>query len=135
MAPKIEVAKDTGIFDNLDALRVETPTAPLSSLGPKRRRRLTESFARIPHERGLALHQQGIGSAGWVILIELDRLILHERGRNPVRLTNRNLRRYGIDHKKKWRALLRLREAGVITIEQHGRQAPLITHLWFPIGG
>jgi hypothetical protein len=121
------------VFDDLDKLRAATPQltpkAPTGS--PRRRSRLTETFARIPHTKGLALHQHDIGSVGWTILLELDRLIFEARGRNPVSLTNHDLRRYGIDRAGKWRALRKLEAAGVIAIEQRGREAPLITHRWF----
>lgn len=122
------------VFNDLDTLRAATPQlTPKPPRGSPRRSRLTETFARIPHTKGLALHQHDIGSVGWTILLELDRLIFEARGRNPVSLTNHNLRRYGIDRAGKWRALRKLETAGVIAIEQRGREAPLITHLWFPI--
>ena len=123
------------VFDDLEVLRATTsqltPRAPSSS--PRRRQRSTESFARIPYAKGLALHQHDIGSAGWTILLELDRLILEARGRNPVSLTNHHLRQYGVDRAGKWRALRKLEAAGVIAIERRGREAPLITHLWFSV--
>jgi hypothetical protein len=83
---------DVSIFDDLDALRAAAPEPATAH----RRTRLTETFARVPHDRALALLD--IGSAGWAILVKLDRLILIQRGRNPVRLTNSNLRRFGLDH-------------------------------------
>ena len=122
------------VFDDLDALQAATPQlTPKAPSGRRRRRqRSTESFARIPYAKGLALHQHDIGSVGWTILLELDRLILEAGGRNPVRLTNHHLRQYGIDRAGKWRALRKLEAAGVVAIEQRGREAPLVTHLWFP---
>ena len=123
------------VFDDLDVLRATTPqlTPKAFSGSPRRRQRSTESFARIPYAKGLPLHQHDIGSAGWTILLELDRLILEARGRNPVSLTNYRLRQYGVDRAGKWRALRKLEAAGVIAIERRGREAPLITHLWFPV--
>ena len=73
------------VFDDLDKLRAEMGT-------PLRRARTTETFARIPHDKGLALCRSQIGWAAWAILIELDRLILKAEGRNPVRLWSPRLR-------------------------------------------
>ena len=136
MARKYKVIQDGGgkvddvsIFDDLDALRDAGPEPATAH----RRTRLTETFARVPHDRALALLEHDIGSAGWAILVELDRLILIQRGRNPVRLTNSNLRRFGLDHYRKRRALRKLEQAWVISVERGVRQAPLVTHHWFPI--
>ena len=112
-------------FDDLDALRQALP--PVAT----RRARSSEFFARIPIEKGLALYRHHIGDAGWAILIELDRLIL-KRGCNPVRLASHNLAKYGISRHAKRRALRSLREAGVISFEQRGNEAPLVLHHWFP---
>jgi hypothetical protein len=99
---------------------------------PSRRARALETFARIPHERGLQLYGR-IDGAAWVVLLELDRLILKSRGRNPVPLTNKNLQAIGVPRNTKARALRQLQDAGVITFEQQGREAPLVTHLWYPV--
>jgi hypothetical protein len=123
------------VFDDLEVLRATTPqlTPRAPSGSPRRRQLSSESFARIPHTKGLALHQHNIGSVRWTILLELDRLIFEARGRNPVSLTNHHLRQYGVDRAGKWRALRKLEAAGVIAIERRGRESPLITHLWFPV--
>jgi hypothetical protein len=120
--------EDVSIFDDLDALRVPNPEL----LKPERRARCTETFARIPHRKGLELVRRGIGDAGWGVLLVLDHLILRS-GNNPVRLSTAALREYGIDHRRKWRALRKLQALGVVTIEQGGRRAPLVTHQWFPV--
>ena len=64
---------------------------------PARRKRAPakETFAKIPHNRGVALYAQ-IGGAPWVILLELDRLIFKSFGRNPVHLANQNLKAVGM---------------------------------------
>jgi hypothetical protein len=80
--PKLRLvgtASPTDVFDDLTVLRQEQQVP-----GSRRRPRLTETFARIPHDRALALYRQ-IGGTVWVLLFELDRLILKARGRNPVK--------------------------------------------------
>jgi hypothetical protein len=78
------------VFDDLDKLR-EDIAAPSSHRG-----RVTETFARIPHDKGLALHRHKLSSAAWVLLIELDRMILKHRGQNPVKLVSARLERIPI---------------------------------------
>ena len=77
------------IFDDLDKLKSDL-TSP-----PERRTRATETFARIPHDKALALYKYRLSSAAWVVLIELDRLILKRRGQNPVRFASARLRAVG----------------------------------------
>jgi len=104
----------------------------------KRRRRARrkrapakETFARIPHDRGMGLYGK-INGAAWIILLELDRLIFKAYGRNPVRLANSNLEAVGMSRNAKSKALRQLQRAGVITVVQQGREAALITHHWHP---
>jgi hypothetical protein len=120
----------TDVFDDLAVLRHEQQ-AP----GSRRRPRLTETFARIPHDRALALYRQFGGSA-WVVLFELDRLILKSRGRNPVRFSYARLKAAGLT-RSSWRwALRRLEAVGVVKVERRGRgQCPRVTHLWYPRQG
>ena len=119
----------TDVFDDLTALRQEQRTP-----GSQRRQRLTETFARIPHARAVELARHRVSGPAWFILVELDRLILKGRGRNPVRMSNRNLRAAGIPRNTKTRALHQLAKAGVVRIiESRPGRAPLLAHLWYPI--
>jgi DNA-binding transcriptional ArsR family regulator len=115
------------MFDDLDALR-EAQRNP----APQRRQRTTETFARIPHGKALALYRQAGGSP-WMVLVELDRLVLKSRGKNPVKLFSARLRGIGISHRTRQRALRMLEAAGVVRVEQQGKgQPPLVLHLWYP---
>jgi hypothetical protein len=115
------------VFDNLDKLRAETSA-------PTRRPRTTETFARIPHDKGLALGQYKLGWAAWVVLIELDRLMLKAGNRNPVRLWSPRLRAMGVIDACRMRALRQLEAAGVVKVEQRGSGlSPWVTHLWFQL--
>ena len=128
--PKLRLvgtADPTDVFDDLAALRQEQQ-AP----GSRRRPRLMETFARIPHDRALALYRQ-IGGTVWVLLFELDRLILKARGRNPVKLSSVRMDAAGLDRNSRRRALRRLEAAGVLQVEWRGKgRSPWVTHLWFP---
>jgi hypothetical protein len=125
------------IFNDLDALRKAQSSAVSEGIGaPQRRARLKGTFARIPHEQAYELARYKLGSPAWLILIELDRLILEGRGRNPVRLVNRNLKKAGVVDHTKIRALRQLEAAGVISVRAQGAgKAPLVTHNWFPLQG
>jgi hypothetical protein len=131
MRRKFRLIKSSdSVFDDLDALRLEQGAALL----PTKRGRSTETFARIPHDRALALARHKLGNAAWLVLIELDRKIFEERGRNPVRLSNHRLKLAGLTRPVKTRALRQLEAAGVITILDTGGggRSPLVLHNWFP---
>jgi hypothetical protein len=118
----------TEIFDDLDKLKSDLASPP------PRRTRATETFARIPHDKALALHKHRLGSAAWLVLIELDRLILRRRGQNPVRLASARLRMAGIKQNVRANALHQLAAAGVVLVTYRGAGlAPLVTHLWYPV--
>jgi hypothetical protein len=119
----------TGIFDDLDKLKAD------SAAPPSRRARAVETFARIPHDKALALHgQHRLSASAWIVLFELDRLILKRRGQNPVRFASGRLRQAGIAHQTRARALGQLVAAGVVQVTSRGRgQAPLVTHSWYPL--
>ena len=118
----------TSIFDDMEALRAEHRKPAL-----QHKRRTTETFARFPHERALELYGR-IGGPAWALLIELDRLIFKGRGRNPVKLSNHNLKRIGMSRDSKITGLRRLERAGVISIISRGGRAsgaPSILHHWY----
>jgi hypothetical protein len=113
--------------------RIEVETLETGAAPARRKRAPTKgTFAKIPHDRGIALFGR-IDGAAWVILLELDRLIFKSFGQNPVRLTNHTLKAVGMPRNSKWKALRQLEDAGVITVARDGRKAPLITHLWHPL--
>ena len=117
----------TDVFSDLATLRQEQRAS-----GLPRRQRLTETFARFPHDRALALYRH-VGGPAWAVLVELDRLILKGRGRNPVKLTSARMNAAGLDRHARRRALRQLEEAGVVRVERRGRgSSPWVRHLWFP---
>ena len=118
------------VFDDLDALRrIQTAPATPAFQG-QRRQRSVETFARIPHDRARRLYH--LSGSAWALLIELDRLILEARGRNPVRLTTKTLKASGLSEKIKRSGVDELEAAGVLTVERQRGRSPLVTHLWFP---
>src|SRR5262245_64966892 len=95
------------VFNDLDQLRAQMAVS-------QRRPKTAETFARIPHDKGLALYRSRIGRGAWAILIELDRLILKAGGRNPVRLWSRKLRDAGVSKQTGARGVRELQAAGVV---------------------
>ena len=90
------------IFDELDQLRHEQHDG---SIVRHKRQRGVETFARIPHDRALELYRHKIIGTAWVVLIELDRLILKRRGQNPVLLISSRLTAAGVSYHTRRRAL------------------------------
>jgi hypothetical protein len=126
----------TNIFDDMDALRRDSvQLKPPSKAGRNRRPRSGETFARIPHDRGLRLYGK-ISAAAFVILFELDRLILTSRGQNPIPLKHKRLYAVGMARSTINRALRQLQDVKVIRVERwsDGGDATLVTHLWFSAG-
>lgn len=118
------------VFSDLEKLRREQE-APLE---PQRRPRATQTFARIPHDKAFELHEYRISATAWLVLIELDRLILKQRGRNPVKLVSARLRAAGVNGQQRMRALRQLAAAGVVLIRRRRRGlAPWVAHRWYPI--
>jgi hypothetical protein len=127
------------IFDDIDKLRADVattaPSTPAQPESPSRSRRAreVETFARIPHNRALKLGLS-LDGAAWQVLIELDRLILSQYGKNPVLLWSKRLRSIGLVSGPRIRALRQLEEAGVVTVKRRGKGLSLwVTHLWYPL--
>jgi hypothetical protein len=120
------------IFDDLDALRQDAEQLKKQKKAGNKRTRSNETFARIPHERGLGLYKK-VDGAAWIVLVELDRLILTSKGQNPITLTNERLYNLGMSRNAKHKALRQLENAGVIKVERQEREGVLVTHLWFEI--
>jgi hypothetical protein len=127
--PKLQlVGQDpTDIFADLEQLRDDLRTPGL------RRARSKETFARIPHDKALALCEHKLSYAAWAVLIELDRIILKGRGQNPVRMWSPRLRAVGIGRYVRMRALRELEAAGVIIVRRKAKGlSPWVFHTWYP---
>ena len=118
------------VFNDLDALRGAQTAPATPAFQGQRRQRSVETFARIPHDRARRLYH--LSGSAWALLIELDRLILEARGRNPVRQTTKTLKASGLSEKRKRSGVDELEAAGVLTVERQRGRSPLVTHLWFP---
>jgi hypothetical protein len=106
------------VFDDLDALRTAQATPATPAFQGQRRQRSSETFARIPHDRARELYRQ-IGGPAWILLVELDRLVLEGRGRNPVKLTPAVREAVGLSRWKLDHGLGLLEAAGIIRVERH----------------
>jgi hypothetical protein len=127
--PKLHLVgqEPADVFQDLDQLRTDLASPQ------QRRQRLTETFARIPHDKGLALYRHRLSGAAWVLLIEIDRLILKAGGHNPVPLSSRRLRTIGLKTGSRMRALRQLEATGVILVKRRGRgHSPWVFHTWYP---
>lgn len=125
----IGTSDPASVFEDLDKLKRDQRD------GTVRRARAVQTFARIPHDAGLALFlRHRLPGAAWALLIELDLILLKRRGKNPFKLSSKRLRGIGLKDHTRHRALLRLEAAGVIKVERIGQgMSPWVTHLWYPL--
>jgi hypothetical protein len=96
---------------------------------------ITETWAQVPHHRGLQLAKH-TGNAVLAVLLALE-IVIHKAKSNRVKLSNSVLLQYGISHQSKWRGLRLLEQTGAISIEKEcsTRQAPVVTHHWYTAHG
>jgi len=124
-------------ISRLDAIEIAASSPVIVGAGSafqgQRRQRSSETFARIPHDRGFELNRRNLSGAAWALLIVLDRLIFEGHGKNPVKLTHRWLKAAGLSRFAAMRALRLLESAGVVSVERRRGRAPLVAHRWFPV--
>lgn len=130
--PDLNKARVVNLEEVLNKRRADAEKARAPGSRPMRRPRSEETFARIPHDRARKLFRH-LGRPAWMLLIELDRLILTGRGRNPLKLTSEALRGSGLTRRQIERGLYQLEHAKIITVERKRGRCPLVTHLWYPI--
>jgi hypothetical protein len=73
----------------------------------------------------------GAGVLG--VLLALYELWFTRLNYNPVRLTSRSLRKYGVSRYQKRRALRALEKSGQILIDRSHGKNPLVTLKWLPL--
>jgi hypothetical protein len=124
-----------GSNDNVDPLFADYgPAAGAPPPGRVRRPLASRPFARVYLDDADRLFDHRVGGAAWRLLVEIDRLILAQRNRNPVRLYSPRLRRLGLTRATRQRALRQLVKAGLIEIEQNSRGlSPWVRHLGYPV--
>ena len=121
----------------LEELRRSGGSEPPGKLGAKHAGRAqpkaTLTFARIPYEQGMQLAGRQPRNVLLAVLLELDRQVFANYGKNPVALATATLRKHGFDHKGKCRALGQLQAAGMVSVAWRGRRSPLVTVRWRPV--
>jgi hypothetical protein len=112
-------------------VEVITPTTPVRRKVAK----LTETWARIPHERGLKLAKQ-TKCPVLAVLLALEAAV-HKARSNRVKLTNDLFRQYGIRPQSKTRGLRQIAATGTISVEGGSRKkaSPMVTHHWYTEDG
>jgi hypothetical protein len=110
-------------------VEVFTPKTPVR----RKLAKITETWAKIPHHRGLKLTKK-TGDSMLAVLLALE-VAVHDAHSNQVEFTNGLLKQYRIPRQAKIRGLRKLANAGVITVEWRGLMAPLVTHHWYTTEG
>jgi hypothetical protein len=88
---------------------------------------MSRKFVKVPQMWQVRLTEmRADGSTYRVALYLLERAAWSEQ----VPLGNRILEKHGITRRTKWRALERLRQAGLIAVEARGGRPPLVKVRW-----
>jgi hypothetical protein len=81
-----------------------------------------------------ALITQKANWTAFAVLMALYELwFTHPNHYNPVELTSRKLRRFGLSKGQKYRGLKSLEKSGQISVERRARKNPLVTLNWLPL--
>jgi hypothetical protein len=90
---------------------------------PAKIRKRRKQFSKFP----LGWRERLCGAAGQTVLLAVDLLYLHWRGKGgPIKLANGMPEIYGIDRRAKWRALGDLERRGLIVVERRPRRSPIV---------
>ena len=123
-----------GPEDDVDPLFADYGQAAGAPKDRTRRPLAAKPFARVYLDVADRLFEHRVGGAAWRLLIEIDRLVLTQHGRNPVLLYSRRLRNIGLADHTRLRALRQLAKAGLIEVKSSNRGlSPWVRHLGYPI--
>jgi hypothetical protein len=107
--------------------------AKANKVAPRKRPFADETFVRLPYRRVIQLYRR-LSVAALFVLIELDHQHFKGGGQNPLKLTNQtDLAAAGMPRNTKARALRELQNVGLITLHKEGKEAFLVTLLWYPV--
>ena len=93
---------------------------------PKREAKRLAGFVKIPWSWGNALAANDVGGKAWAVACH----ILYETWRakgQPIKVPNGMLERSGVSPDAKVRALRKLEQLGLISVEWRGRKSPIVT--------
>jgi hypothetical protein len=96
----------------------------------KQRAKFERGWARIDCRAGIAIAERFRHPGPAFVLLFAIYDLVFKTGKNPIKLTNVELKAYGIDRYTKMRGLRQLTKVGAVSIEQQGKCAPLVTYLW-----
>jgi hypothetical protein len=113
----------------MDAAWRERRLAELQAAAPAKKRKKVESFIKVT-EWWIRAATKATHTKKALVAVELLRASWKAGGATTFALPSGRLKRFGVSDPTTWRALQDLRRAGLITIEQRGQKAPLIS---FPV--
>jgi len=91
-------------------------------------------FCQFPVSVLNALIMQKVNWTAFAVLVALYELwFTHPNHYNPVELTSRKLRQFGLSKGQKYRGLKSLVKSGQISVERRTRKNPLVTLNWLPL--
>jgi hypothetical protein len=117
--------------DIADAFRLPPEIAaqigkkPPGKQGGKQPRR-SEPFLQIPHKAIVAGSKVLRGTKQFLVWLYVFHRVWSDK-RKTVVVANQTLSEWGVARQEKYKALRRLEEAGLISVEWRGRRSPLVT--------
>jgi hypothetical protein len=105
--------------------RVLVETLDYKPSAKKRKAKREEAFALVPLARAAEITKcmRAKGTMVWIVLVYLA-----WKNKSPtVQLSNEAVRRYGVSRHAKYRALITLEAAGIVSVKWRHKQAPMVT--------
>ena len=112
--------------DTFDLSRFAPPPGMVGTTKPKREAKRLAGFIRMPWGWANVLAADGVGGKVWVVACH----ILYETWRSkgqPIKLPNGMLGRLGVSRDAKVRALRKLEQLGLVSVEWRPRKSPIVT--------
>ena len=112
--------------DTFDLSRFAPPSEMVGTTKPKREAKRLVGFIRMPWGWANALTSNDVGAKVWVVSCHILYEVWREKGR-PIKLPNGMLERAGVSPDTKVRALRKLEQLGLVSIEWRPRKSPIVT--------
>jgi hypothetical protein len=112
--------------DTFDLSRFAPPPEMVGTVKPRREAKRLVGFIRMPWSWANVLASNGVGAKVWVVACH----ILYETWRakgQPIKVPNGMLERCGVSRPAKYRALRKLEQLGLVSVEWRPYKSPIVT--------
>jgi hypothetical protein len=112
--------------DAFDLSRFAPPPGMVGATKPRREAKRLVGFVKIPWSWANALASDDVGGKVWAVACHILYETWREKGR-PIKVPNGMLARCGVSRSAKVRALRKLEELGLVSIEWRPHKSPIVT--------